>query len=262
MPSTPPKTCAAFCVSLFAAIMPCHAADTDASGQRFEVYTSADYDGRAASLSSAAVWSFWGPVGEVGPRIKLDGLVGGYGATNASVFSSNFMASDLQTLSGLTVGYQFNTGPLWIKLYAGAAYQAQIRAFLDAGSIVQQRALGPTAAVETYWRAGNRVWTSANISWLQPGNSVSLYSEAAYEVYRIDGGIDISAGAETAFAIGNANSFKEGKAIGRYNDYLRGGGLLNIRYGIHDFTLSGGVSGANTGEGCTPYATIRYGRKF
>ena len=104
------------------AFAPCKADDSAASGPHFETYVGADYDGRAASLYTSTVWSLFSPVNQEGFRLKLDGLANVYGNTNASVFSSSFTASDVKGIGDALVGYQFNSGPVWIKVYAGAAY--------------------------------------------------------------------------------------------------------------------------------------------
>ena len=244
-----------------AAVGPCWAEES-ASGPRFETYVGADYDGRAASLVSSSVWSVFSPVNQPGFRLKFDGLADVYGNTNAAVFSSSFIAADLKGLGDIMAGYQFNRGPVWIKLYAGAAYQVQARLFWDVGQIVQQQAWGAAAAIESYWRVSDRVWASLNASWLQPDNAASLYSRAAYEVYRSDGGLKISAGAEAGLSANNADNFKEGKALDLYSNYVREGMLINLRYGANDLTLSGGMARASGDAALCPYATISYGRQF
>ena len=123
------------------AFTPCKADDA-ASGPRFETYIGADYDGRAASLYTSSVWSLFSPVNQEGFRLKLDGLANVYGNTNASVFSSSFTAADLKGIGDAMVGYQFNCAPVWVKVYAGAAYQAQAQLFYGVGEIVQQKAWG------------------------------------------------------------------------------------------------------------------------
>ncbi len=248
----------------FAAVAgsPCAAESSASAGPRFETYLGADYDGRAAGLTTSTVWSPFGPVAGPGFRIKLDGLASIYGDTNASVFSSNFLAADLKNLGDAMAGYQINYGQLWLKLYAGAAYQTQTRVYWEAGQLVQQKAWGIAAAVESFWRIGDRVWMSANISWLRPDNTVSLYSREAYEIYQSGGGLKISAGAEAGATINNAGLYKEGRGLDLYNAYVRAGPLLNLRYELNDFSLSGGLSQASDETKPRPYASIRYGRQF
>ena len=255
-----------FCFSALAfavaAVPPCAAESSSDAAPRFETYVGGDYDGRAAALTSSTVWSPFSPVAGEGFRIKLDGLASTYGDTNASVFSSNFLAADLKALGDAMAGYQIHYGPLWLKLYAGAAYQAQTRAFWEAGQIIQQNAWGAAAAIESFWRVSDRIWTSANVSWLQFDNTVSLYSRGAYEFYRGAGGLRISAGAEAGVTASNDGLFKEGRALDLYNNYVRTGPLLNLRYGLNDFSLSGGLSQASDETALRPYASIRYGRQF
>jgi hypothetical protein len=255
-----------FCCSALAfaaASVPACAAESSGDAEpSLEIYAGGDYDGRAGALTSSMVWSPLDPVAGPGFRIKLDGLASIYGSTNASLFSSNFLAADLKTFGDVMIGYQINYGQLWLKMYAGAAYQVQTRAFWDAGQLVQQNAWGPAAAIESFWRVSDRVWASANVSWLKPGNTASLYTRGAYEVYSSESGLKISAGAESGLTINNAGLFKEGRALDLYNNYVRAGPLLNLRYGLHDFSISGGLSQASDEAMLRPYASIRYGRQF
>ncbi len=241
---------------------PCRADEPAATGPRFETYIGADYDGRAASLTSSSVWSVFGPVNEPGFRVKLDGLADVYGNTNASVFSSSFMAADLNGFGDIMAGYQFSWDLAWIKLYAGAAYQAQTRMFWSVDAVTSEQAWGAAAAIQSYWRLSDRVWACINASWLQPDNAASFYSRAAYEIYRSDGGLKISAGAEDSLSVNNADKFQEGRALDFYNDYVREGALINLRYGSNDLTLSGGAARASGDAALRPYATISYGRQF
>src|SRR5215813_9387524 len=91
-----------FCFSAMAfaaaSVPPCTAENAASAEPQFEIYLGGDYDGRAAALTSSTVWSPFGPVAGPGFRIKLDGLASVYADTNASVFSSNFLAADLKTL--------------------------------------------------------------------------------------------------------------------------------------------------------------------
>ncbi len=258
-----PVRCALMGLALVPAALPsCWAADGYFSSPHFETYGGADSDSRSASLTDSIVWSLFSPVNQPGLRIKLDGLADAYGDTNASIFTKSFQPGGIIGLGDIMAGYQFNRGPVWIKLYAGAAYEFQERLIYQAGQTVQQQSWGAAASIESYWQASDHIWTSANISWLQPGNTTSVYSRAAYEIYRSGGGLKISAGAEAGFTLSNADDFKEGKALDLYNDYVRGGGLVNLRYGSHDLSLSGGLSQANDDSAWRPYATIRYGRQF
>ena len=229
---------------------------------RFEIYTGVDTDTRSASLNTSIVWGLFWPVNQPGFRIKLDGLAGLYGDSSANVFSGNFAAGGVKGLGDLMAGYQFNQGPYWFKVYTGAAYQLRMQIVWQAGQIVQEPEWGAAAAVEGFWQVSNRLSFSASLSWLQPDNTVSLYSRSAYLLHRFDFGLDISSGGEAGLTISNANEFKEGKALGIYDGYMRAGPLIDLRYGSHDLTLSGGLSEASEDARSRPYASIRYGRQF
>ncbi len=244
-----------------AAVSVCSSCLAD-DGLRFETYVTADYSSRAAALASSTVWSLFGPIDQPGFRLKVDGFASVNGATNANLFSSAFMASDLAALGDVMAGYQFRWEQTWVKLYAGAAYQSQAMAFWQAGQLVQQKSYGATAALETYWQGSSGFWASGNLSWLQFDNTGSFYGRVAYKIMHESAGLTLSVGAETGAMIKNADIYKEGRRLDLYNEYVREGALLNFRYGANDLTLSGGFAGASGETAWRPYATISYGRKF
>ena len=240
----------------------CRGEEAAPAAPSLEAYAGFDYGGRSASLTTSAVWSPFVPVDQPGLRFKLDGLANIYGGTNASVFSNGFTAAGLKSFGDIMCGIQLNYGPVWLKLYGGAGYEVEAMLFSQAGRAVQRQAWGGAAAAEFYWRIGDRVWTSGAASWLQPDGTVSLYSRAAYEFYRDGADLRVSAGSETGFAAGNANEFSLGRALNRYNGFSRGGALINLRYGAHDITLSGGMARASDERAWSPYATVSYGKQF
>ena len=248
--------------------MPCFADSPSAEELRYEVYVEAGYDSRTADITTSCVWSAFGPVTQSGFRLKLDELTNIYGQTDASLLSGNFVAAGLNETTDLMIGYQFEYGPAWIKLYAGAAYAVQTRIinivyytdFVDATR--QEKAFGAAAAFQSYWPMSDRIWASLNVTWLQPNDSTSIYTRAAYEIYRDDSGLKISTGAEANFSLAGEPAFRGGKTFDLYNKYLQGGALLNLRYGVNDFSLSGGLSQASDETVSRPYASISYGRQF
>jgi hypothetical protein len=260
--------------------MPCWADGPSAEEPRFEVYVGAGYDGRTADITTSGVWSVFGPVTQSGFRLKLDGLGDISGATDASVLSSNFMPTGLKDVTDLMVGYQFKYGPAWIKLYAGAAYEAQVtidwkRYNYNYGeNSAQPKVIGAALAFQTYWPVSDRVWASLSVTWLQPDSSTSIYSRGAYEIYRTNGGLAISAGAEASFSSAGAGSpynpptCHNLEGVECYDRQWRSGALLNLRYGANDLTLSGGMSQAygqtvfGPYSSISPYASISYGRQF
>ena len=249
---------AIMCAAIVAACSPSLADDI----QRFQTYVTADTSARAAALASSTIWSVFGPIDQPGIRLKIDGFASVYGETKANVFSSAFMAADLKTLGDLMAGYQLQWKQIWIKFYAGAACQAQTRAFWQAGQLVQQKGYGATTAVETFWEGSSGFWASGNLSWLQFDNTGAFYGRAAYKIIQENEGLNLSLGAETGAMIKNADKYREGKRLDLYNEYVRDGALFNLRYGSHEFTLSGGLARASDEREWRPYATISYGKKF
>jgi hypothetical protein len=173
------------CAGVLSACSLCLAGDA----ARFETYVTADYSGRAAALASSTVWSVFGPIDQSGFRLKVDGFASVNGETNANVFSSAFMASDLKALSDVMAGYQFNWESFWVKLYAGAAHQAQTLAFWQAGQLVRHQSYGATGALETFWQGSNGFWGSGNLSWLQFDNTGSFYGRIAYKIMHDNNGL-------------------------------------------------------------------------
>ncbi len=247
--------------------MPCRAEETGAPKPRFEVYNGAYYDGRTGNLTSSLVWGVFGSVTQPGFRLKLDSIADLYGQTNAPLFSSKFVAAGLKNVSNFMAGYQFNYKRATIKLYAGAAYNVKFRRVeinypFYASMILQEETFGAAAAFHAYWPVDDRIWASLDLTWVQPDQSAWLYSRSAYEFYRSEGGLKIGAGAEVNFTLAGHPKYKRGKRYDPYKKYLRGGVLLNIRYGSNDLSLLAGLSQASGEEVLRPYAGISYGRQF
>jgi len=249
-----------------AAVVSCAAGEA-ARGPRFETYVTVDYAGRSAAVADSTVWSLFGPIDREGVRLKLDGLVGVSGETDAGVFSNAFYAQRLGSGGSLSAGYQANRGPLWIKAYAGVAYATRMDRLFDAGHVAwdvdrleRNSQFGMIASLDVWWRVADRIWTSANASHSQIRNTTSLYGRAAYEIYR-DDAIRLSLGAEGSFS-SYAETFSEGDTTGRNETYAKAGALLNLRYGANDISLSGGGVSASEEKDYRAYATLSVGRKF
>lgn len=233
---------------------------------RFETYVTVDCSSRSAAFASSTVWSVLGPVEEPGFRLKIAGLSSFDGEGNAGVFSSSFMAADVSTQANVMAGYMFEWRDVWIKLYAGGAYQTtayhlHTYDFLDINTLLSKANMGAAAALETYWEDESGFWLSGGLSWLQQNNTGSFYGRAAYKVMAESEGLDLSFGAETGAAVWDPDVYRDGKRAG-YDEYVRAGGLINLRYGSNDLTLSGGVAADTEEREWRPYATISYGRKF
>jgi hypothetical protein len=229
---------------------------------RYETFMGADYNGRSADLTSTLVWGVFGPVTERGLLLKFDSIADLYGETQATLFSRGFMLTDLKSLNDLMVGYQINQGLAWVKFYAGAAYVSQERIYYYAGATMQQTEWGAALAFQSYWPMSDRLSASLNVTWLQPDGSAWIYSNTLYEIYSTSWGLKISAGAEANLSLAGEMCFREGQAYEEYKEYLRGGALLNLRYGDNELSLSGGVLHASDETVEHPYASINFGRKF
>jgi hypothetical protein len=238
---------------------PCFAVD----GPRFETYLSGEYSVRAVGVATATVWSPFGSVEEPGLRLKLGSQANFYGDGQASAFSSAFMAADFKTLAGLMAGYQAHFDQIWVKVYGGAARQAQSRLYWQIGRTVQERGYGAAIAIEGFWRGKDGLMLSGDASWLQFDNTISFYQRAAYEVARVDDSkLAVSTGLELGAVLQDANIYSAGRRLDGEDGFVKAGAVLNIRYRSHELTLSGG-GGKGSDEGSwRPYATLSYGKKF
>jgi hypothetical protein len=238
---------------------PCFAAD----GPRFETYLTGQYSGRAVGVTTGTVWSPFGSVEEPGLRLKLDSCTNVYGNGQESAFSSAFMAADFKMLAALMAGYQAHLDQIWVKVYAGAARQAQSHLYWQVGRSVQDQGYGAAIAIEGFWRGRDGLSLSGAASWLQFDTTVSFYQRAAYEVVRIDDSkLDVSTGLELGAVLQDASTYSAGKRLDGEDEFVKAGAVLNIRYWSHELTLSGGV-GKGSEEGIwRPYATLSYGKKF
>jgi hypothetical protein len=237
---------------------PCHADDSPS----FETYATVDYSGRTAGLATSSVWSVFGPLDQPGFRLKFDGFGSVYGDTNANVFSSAFMAADLQMLADVMIGYQIQWDRFWIKLYGGAAYQKQTEIFWQVGSVVPVQDYGAAAAIESFWRGEGRFWASADVSWLQIDTTASFYGRVGYEAIRMEEGLIVSGGTEIGAMVKRADIYQVGQRLDDMESLVKGGALLSFRYFSHELTLSGGFEKASDEAEWRPYATLSYGKKF
>ncbi len=184
----------------------------------------------------------------------------------------------MKTMTDLMIGYQFKYGPAWIKFYAGAVYEPQtnfgiIREYSNnlpevVPIATQEKPLGAAVALQSYWALSDRVWATLNVTWLQPEEAASIYTRAAYEIYRSEGGLKFAAGAEANFSLIEGAGVSDCKVLRGCENNYQGGALLNLRYGANDFSLSGGLSQASDDAGShayastRPYMSISYGRQF
>ncbi len=213
-----------------AALIPGGASCRAGEAYTFETYATVDYSGTAAAIASSTVWSFLGPIEEPGFRLKVDSFTGIYGQSNASLFSSAFMAADLNMLADVMAGYQFHWDRFWIKAYAGGAYQAQTQIFWSIGQMVPLKEFAAAAAIETYWQGPGRLWASMNVSWLEFDNTVSFYDRVAYEAVRDYEGLKVSVGAELGAIFKSADLYSVGRRLDDEESFVKGGPLLNLRY--------------------------------
>jgi hypothetical protein len=227
----------------------------------FEAYSGLDYATRGAALYSMAIWSPFGSVSEPGLRLRVDSLASIYGRGKENIFSTAFLPGDAKTVGAIMLGYQLNRGPLWLKFYGGAVHETHAMMFWEAVAAPVTQSWGAKVAVESWLRAGDRSWISANLSWAQPHNEVSLFSRAGYEALRFDAGV-LSIGGEATGSVNGVDFFDRGGHLNRFHDVLRGGGFLDLRYGSHDILLSGGWEQGRRDNSPHPYATLTYGKKF
>jgi hypothetical protein len=246
--------CACISVALIVGF-PCFGAD----GPRFETYVSGEYSGRAAGVATATVWSPFGSIEEPGLRLKLSGDASIHGDGPESVFSK---ASEFSALADVMVGYQAHWDRISMKVYGGVAVtQALYLVSLNPHLESPGRDYSAAVAVESFWRANDRIWLGANVSWLQFANTITLYERVAYEFVRADDDrLAISTGLELGTVLQDVDN--AGKRLDLGKNIVKEGAMLSIRYWSHELTISGGGEKASDEGVWRPYATLSYGKKF
>jgi hypothetical protein len=230
------------------------------SAPRFEVYSGVDYAHSGAAIYENAVWSLFGPVTEPGFRVEAIAAGTLSGSGSAAIFSKDFSLGRLVASDALLAGYQFNAGSLWLKLYAGVAYQSLAQPDRAAGLTFEKRGFGTEVAVESWWRPAERVWASADLSFVTVNEGASLYARVGYEIFR-SGRVTLSLGSDFSL-FEDGIPLDSGSQRLPHDLYLREGGLLNARAGAHDLTLSGGFAESSKDGAREPYLTLSYGLKF
>ncbi len=238
------------------------ACQTEGNAERFEVYTTADLQPATASLVSTGVWSVFGPITEPGFRLRADGLANLYGDGDTQFFASGFVPGGVKAAASVLPGYQVRLGDLWVKAYAGAAYQSTVLYFPSIGRTAQISAWGPAATLDVYWSLSERCWASSTVSWTSANSTVTGYARAGYAFYQPQPDFRISAGVEGGVAIDSPPVFRLGRRIDYTEDTDRAGLLLNLRLGSHDVSLSGGLATAPSEQAAHPYVLISYGKRF
>jgi Cellulose biosynthesis protein BcsS len=142
-----------------------------------------------------------------------------------------------RTTSDTLIGYQMRFGELTAKVFGGYAYMLSIYD-LPAYSIRTQKTnAGAKGALELWLNLGSTAWTSLDMSYAQPRDSISIRSRTGYRVFP-----KLSIGPEAIFNYSDLTG-----EVQEHADRLRG----NTRIGLFvrqeweggEISASGGLSG-------------------
>ncbi len=219
---------------------------------RAEFYAGGTATDPGFSLSSTVIWALGRPIAEPGWRLRIGGSYSEHesrftaGPTNAPV-----VKRERKKGLDLAAGYQANYRFLWLKVYAGAVYREDIETLNGAPSQASRSEISGLAAVETWWRLGDRAWATLDFGWNGIDNGASVFSRAGYTLRSSPSRPELAAGLE-AGAYADEHSPVSRKA----------GPFIQARWNRHEVTLSGGASQDGETDDWEPYATLSYGQKF
>lgn len=202
------------------------------------------------SAYSSIVWGFGQPLNAPGWRVKANARYGRHESRVAIGPERLRVDKTYEAASyDLLLGYQANYRFLWLKLYAGASYRHESDS-LEGLPVRHNENTGALAAIETWWRLGEKDWASLDASWSGIGNGVSVFSRLGRDVQNFTRGPVIALGIEAAFHREEESPVAE-----------KAGPFLQARWERHEVTLSGGLSRDDERE-WQPFGSLSYGRKF
>jgi cellulose biosynthesis protein BcsS len=225
------------------------AASAQSTSPRSEVFTgfeasdnyASGYVGAGYALGKAGLY-------ESGFRLRAVGAYGRYHydgtlLDNGVDVPTTFDGEDA-FLSAL-VGYQFRTGPLIFKLFAGIEAEDQHIVPHDPNNSVQGSEIGLRLQEETWLNVGPRLFLSADASY---GTAFQEYCALARVGFRV----------RPRFSLG-----LEGGALGNEEyDAGRGGGFARVNFRDTEFTLSGGFTGNYLEDEPSGYVALGIYRSF
>jgi hypothetical protein len=211
----------------------------------FEAYTGFETVRGNASLYTLLIWSPYKAVTEPGLRLRI----GGYGSVHGEgrqVWQSRFTGG--KTGGDIMAGYQAAFGPLWLKLYAGAAFEET--ASITGTETGKGQRTGAKATAESWLKLTNSWSAAADASWSGADEGLSF-------------GLRLERRLGTLPLAGAVSGGLEGSAYAKGDDsVLKSGAHIKFGDGLSELTLSGGLAQTGQDNDTSPYAGLSYGRKF
>jgi len=189
-----------------------------------------------------------GGLDEDGLRLRLYAGYGYYQYTSTEVSGSG-VSVDFDRRADVfqgeaLAGWQFSTGPMTARLFAGLAYEEQAITPGDPDNALAGTHLGAKVAVETWFDLSSRAWLSVDASYATTTDAYSGAFKLGLKPWPW-----LSLGPEAA-AFGNEEF-----------DGHRLGGFARWHCGGCDMTVSGGVSG-DYDDDTGAYGALSFYRRF
>lgn len=144
----------------------------------------------------------------------------------------------------LLAGWQWSTGGLTTKLFAGVRVSDHRITPFDPETVVQGEAAGFVAAIETWYNVTDRLWTSLDLQVASPHRT---YSHKLRLGWRATPTLSLGA---------------EGQSVGHVeNRDTKIGAFVRFDDGLNEVTASAGTLMPDAGQQ-TPYATLQWLRRF
>lgn len=200
----------------------------------FEAWAGVDGAARAWSVYTGTTVALGGDIREDGWRLRGGGGYGAYTYTSPrwdGKHKQSVTFDGKQSSADILAGYQFSTGPLTVKAFAGATQERHLLTPFDIENSVQGVRWGAKLALETWLNLDRWGFIQLEASWSSSFNAHSIRVRGGYRLAP-----SLSLGLESGI-VGNDN-YEAGRAgvFGRF-EWSRG-----------EVSVSGGVSGDRSGD--------------
>jgi hypothetical protein len=210
-----------------------------------ETWVGAETFAEVWTLYTGATWSPFGSLRQDGWRLRTVG--GGSQYRYAGLrYSIQQDAAVPVAFRGqgrfldLLAGYQWSSGPLTVKVFAGVEVVEHVIAPYDVETLVQGKAKGAKGALEAWWNLGHRGWLALDVSAAQAYHAYSARLRGAARL-----GDWFSVGVE-AQAIGHIET-----------DLARKGAFFRFDDGRNEASIAVGRQTPRSGPSST-YGTVQW----
>jgi len=209
----------------------------------WETWIGAEASSHSWSLYSGLTYSPFASIRADGLRLRA---VAGYGRYDYATHRWTGTGLVPQSVAGTTtfadglLGYQWSTGPVTIKAFAGVATEGHTLTPEDPYSSLQGVATGARVLVEGWVDWTPQFWSSADLSWSSLRDSQSLRLRSGYRVLQW-----MTVGIEAGYA--ETETFNEG----------RGGLFVRGDWIGAEISASAGLAGSRDGDH-SPYGTVNW----